>query len=412
MTQTHTQIAVIGGGASGMTAAYTAARAGAQVTLLERLPRVGKKLLLTGNGRCNLGNIHRELNHYHGSLPQAAQILAQTDPEAFFRRLGVCCRTDPEGRIYPMSNTAASVLDGLRFACDDQGVQTCCDAQVTGMRQDKGGFLLTTPQGVLHAERVIFSAGGYAAPNCGTDGTAMALLRRLGHPVHTPQPALCPIQTDPAAVKALKGIRVHAAVSAILGSKCLRQETGELQFADGTLSGICVFQLSGLAAQYGCKLTVSVDLLPEWSREEAYSTLSELHTKRRKLSLEELLTGMLPKRLGQVLLRRITDAPLTEPASCLSPGQLQQTAQLLKALPFPVTGTAPWQAAQVTMGGIPGSALTDTLESRICPGLYITGEATDLYGDCGGYNLMWALASGICAGKAAAGSLHRKERNP
>lgn len=204
---------------------------------------------------------------------------------------------------------------------------------------------------------------------------------------------------------------MHAAVSAILGSKCLRQETGELQFADGTLSGICVFQLSGLAAQYGSKLTVSVDLLPEWSREEAYSTLSELHTKRRKLSLEELLTGMLPKRLGQVLLRRITDAPLTEPASCLSPGQLQQTAQLLKALPFPVTGTAPWQAAQVTMGGIPGSALTDTLESRICPGLYITGEATDLYGDCGGYNLMWAWASGICAGKAAAGSLHRKERN-
>ena len=118
MTQTHTQIAVIGGGASGMTAAYTAARAGTQVTLLERLPRVGKKLLLTGNGRCNLGNIHRELNHYHGSLPQAAQILAQTDPEAFFRRLGVCCRTDPEGRMYPMSNTAASVLDGLRFACE------------------------------------------------------------------------------------------------------------------------------------------------------------------------------------------------------------------------------------------------------------------------------------------------------
>lgn len=139
--------------------------------------------------------------------------------------------------------------------------------------------------------------------------------------------------------------------------------------------------------------------------------LAELHTKRRKLPLEELLTGMLPKRLGQVLLRRITDAPLTEPASCLSPAQLQQTAQLLKALPFPVTGTAPWQAAQVTMGGIPGSVLTDTLESRICPGLYITGEATDLYGDCGGYNLMWAWASGICAGKAAAGSLHRKERN-
>ena len=412
MTQTHTQIAVIGGGASGLAAAYTAARTGAQVTVLERLPRVGKKLLLTGNGRCNLGNTHQEMTHYQGSLPQAEQILAGTDPEAFFLQLGVSCRKDPEGRIYPMSNTAASVLDGLRFACQSQGVQLSCDARVTGLRRNKGDFLLAIPQGMLSAERVIFAAGGYAAPNCGTDGTAMALLRGLGHPVNTPKPALCPIRTDPAAVKALKGIRVHGAVSALLGDKCLRRETGELQFSDGALSGICIFQLSGLAAEHGSRLTISADLLPEWSREEAYSQLLQVHARRSMLPLEDLLTGMLPKRLGQVLLRRITDKALTEPAACLTHTQLQHTAALLKGLTFPVTGTASWQTAQVTMGGIPGNVLTDTLESRRCPGLYVTGEAADLHGDCGGYNLMWAWASGCCAGKAAARSLNGKQVKP
>lgn len=412
MTQTHTQIAVIGAGASGMTAAYAAAHAGAQVTLLERLPRVGKKLLLTGNGRCNLGNTHREMTHYHGSLPQAERILSGTDPEAWFRSLGLYCRKDPEGRMYPMSNTAASVLDALRFACQSQGVESLCDARVTGIRRDKGGFLLTVPQGAIRADRVIFSAGGYAAPNCGTDGTAMAMLRELGHPVSTPQPALCPIRTDPAGVKALKGIRVHAAVSALLGGTCLGRETGELQFTDGALSGICIFQLSGYAARYGSRLIISVDLLPEWTQEEAYGFLTQLHSRRRQLPLEELLTGMLPKRLGQVLLRRITDAPLTEPAACLTSPQLHRIAQVLKGLSFPVTGTAPWQAAQVTIGGIPGRVLTDTLESRLCPGLYVTGEAADLWGDCGGYNLMWAWASGICAGEAAARSLHRKGGTP
>ncbi len=398
MEHISTQLAVIGGGASGLAAALTAARNGCSVLVLERLPRIGKKLLLTGNGRCNLSNTELAPARYHGSLPQAAAILSRFQAEAWFRGMGLYTTVDSSGRMYPRSNTAASVLDALRFACMQAGVTIRCDAQVTALRQEAKRFLLRTQTAEITASKVIFAAGGYAAPACGTDGTAMQLLRQLGHTIRTPRPALCPIPTDPQTVRSLKGIRVHATVTALQQQTVLGTETGEVQFADGALSGICIFNLARYAAQYGNQCTLRLSLCPDCDA----AMLGEIFAVRAALPLEELLTGLLPKRVGQALLKSCTTLPLTTPAEAMPQTERALLLTRLHAWDFPVTGAAKWQAAQVTAGGIPGTELTDELESRRCNGLYLVGEAVDVDGDCGGYNLAWAWASGICAGTAAA----------
>lgn len=410
MNEMTTDIAVIGGGAAGLTAADTAASTGARVLVLERLARVGKKLLVTGNGRCNLGNRSTTPDHWHGNAPQRTEILARFgDCEDFFAARGLYCQSDEAGRLYPMSNMAASVLDALRFSVAQHGVTLRCDSRVTALSRERGGFLLQTEDGaVIHAARVIFAAGGSAAPSCGTDGSAFALLQRLGHTVTPLVPSLAPVRTDTKAVAPLKGIRVQAAATALLRGKPLKTEVGEVQFTDGALSGICLFHLSRFAAQKG-DLRISLRLLPSWNDETIRKRLTAIAKQRSMLPAEELLTGLLPKRVGTVLLKGCGIA-LGAPTGQIARGQLEQLAHLLSDWQFPVTGVSPFSAAQVTAGGVPGTELSPTLESRVAPGLFLAGECVDVDGDCGGFNLMWAWASGQCAGQAAAQSLATKRK--
>ena len=223
--------AVIGGGASGLAAAIAAARAGAEVTVLERLPRVGKKLLLTGNGRCNLSHTPLDFAHYHGTVPQAAQILAQFDTAEFFRSTGLRMRTDAEGRQYPYSMTAASVLDALRLTAEQCGVQTVCGCFVRSLTPAGGRWQIgcETAEGArsFSADAVIAAAGGSAAPACGTDGSLLPVLERLGHRVVRPLPALCPVPVRSPMLRQLKGLRIRAAVSAVREGSVLRTEAGE-----------------------------------------------------------------------------------------------------------------------------------------------------------------------------------------
>ena len=394
------RVIVVGGGASGLTAAAAAAEQGAAVTLLERLPRVGKKILLTGNGRCNLGNADPGFSHYHGTLPQAQPILSQFDTGAFFRSIGLYTRTDAEGRMYPMSNTAASVLDALRFAAERAGVQTVCEMQVTGLKQHGSAWQVVCGEQLFSADAVILAAGGSAAPNCGTDGNLLPLLRKMGYTVHAPRPALCPVPTDPAAVKPLKGMRVRANASAVLEGKTLRTESGEVQFTESALSGICIFNLSRLAAMHGSRMHISLDLLPEHSAAETEALLRALRTLRGGLPAGDLLTGLLPKRVAEALLRQ-NGLRISEPADRLPQDAFRKLCGTLHDFCFPVTGTAAFSQAQVTAGGVAGQCVTKELESRLHKGLYFCGELLDLDGDCGGFNLMWSWASGRRAGMAA-----------
>ena len=396
------RVIVIGGGASGLAAALSAAENGAAVTVLERLPRVGKKILLTGNGRCNLGHMPADAAHYHGTLPFAKQIISQFDTVAYFRRYGLFTRTDSEGRMYPASGTAASVLDALRFAAEQSGVQLLCGRKVTGMRQHGGKWQVLCDADTFSGDAVIVAAGGSAAPSCGTDGSLFPVLRRMGYTVIEPRPALCPIPTDPAKVKAMKGMRVRAAASAILDDRILKTETGEVQFTETALSGICMFNLSRLAAVYQKRLTIALDLLPEYDSAAVTKILGDLLRKRGQLPASDLLTGLLPKRVAEMLLKQ-AGVRLSDPATAITKQQQEQSAAMLKAWRFPVTGTAGFAQAQVTAGGIAGQCISRTLESKLHAGLYFCGEAADLDGDCGGYNLTWAWASGTLAGKNAAG---------
>lgn len=397
------QILIAGGGASGLSAAIAAAECGAQVTILERLPRVGKKILATGNGRCNLGHAGKELAHYHGTLPQAKQILQQFDTVRFFRKLGVLTRTDSEGRQYPCSGAAASVLDALRLACERLGVSICCDTKLTALSQQGGRWIAECENARYSADAVILAAGGSASPVNGTDGNLLPMLERMGHRIITPLPALCPIPTNPNLVRSLKGMRVQAMASAIVEGKIRKQERGEVQFTETALSGICIFNLSRLAAVYGDRMTVSLNLLPDRTAQEATQLLSELIALYADAEADYLLIGLLPKRVGAVCIKQALGKAQGSIGALFASSKARE--QLLRQLTdwrFPVAAMASFAQAQVTAGGISGQSVDRNLESRCAKGLYFCGELLDLDGDCGGYNLDWAWASGSYVGKAAA----------
>lgn len=397
------RILVVGGGASGLSAAIAAAECGAEVTILERLPRVGKKILATGNGRCNLGHKGFDFSHYHGTVPQAQGILQRFDTKAFFASQGILTRTDSEGRMYPCSGAAASVLDALRLTCIRYGVKEICDCRLTGLQRKGDGWVAVCGDACYFGDAVILAAGGSAAPNCGTDGNLLPLLEKMGHTIIKPRPALCPVPADANMVRSLKGMRVQALATALVDGKPRKQERGEVQFTENALSGICIFNLSRLAAISGERMQIALDLLPDHSFEEAERLLEQWITLRHNDACESLLIGLVPKRVGDVCIRQAMGKAQGTVGTVFSDAAARRKlVHLLKNWVFPVSGTAAFSQAQVTAGGVSGRSVTDMLESRCAKNLYLCGELLDIDGDCGGYNLDWAWASGACAGKAAA----------
>ena len=391
------RIAVVGGGAAGLAAAVEAARRGARVTLLERLDRVGKKLLLTGNGRCNLGNLGAEPALYQGDSGLLDAVFSACgDTRDFFASLGLLCRPDEVGRLYPASNAASAVLDALRLECARLGVETLCGFRVTALRQEAGGFLLTAEDGQqLRAERIILAFGGKAAPKLGTDGSAFSLLAPFGIRPTRLIPALSPLRCAAPELRALKGLRAAARVRAFRAGRFLGESRGEVQFGDGALSGICVFDLAALEPD-----ELRLDLLPELTEAEAGDRVRAALRLRAAAPLEDGLTGLFHKRLGQALLKKASSLPLTAPCSALGAAEAERLIRLAKALPFPVSG-GDWEKAQVTRGGVAAEELTAALELKKLPGVWLCGEAVDVSGPCGGYNLHWAWASGRLAAAAA-----------
>ena len=390
-------VLIIGGGASGLAAAIVAARSGAAVTLLEKNDRVGKKLLLTGNGRCNLGNLNASPASYQGDPALLDAVLsAFGDTEAFFASLGVLCRPDEAGRLYPASNAASAVLDALRLECARLGVETVCGFRAASLRREAGGFLLTAEDGrKLRTERVILAFGGKAAPKLGTDGSAFSLLTPFGVSPTRLLPALCPLRCAAPELRALKGLRAAARVRAFRGGRFVGESRGEVQFGDGALSGICVFDLAAAEPD-----ELRLDLLPELTEAEAGVRIRAALRLRSAAPLEDGLTGLFHKRLGLLLLKRAASVPLFSPCSALSEAETEKLTRLAKSLSFPVSG-GDWEKAQTTRGGIPAEVLTEALELRRLPGVFLCGEAVDVSAPCGGYNLNWAWASGRMAAAAA-----------
>ena len=394
------QLIIIGGGASGLAAAFAAASYGVErIAVLERTARVGKKILATGNGRCNLSHTPVSAADYYCSVPVGEILTAFGTAESFFETLGLHCRRDSAGRIYPYSMHAASVLDALRLACNRYGVEEICDAQVTALHPQKGGWLVHTENADYTAENVIFAAGGFAAPHLGTDGSAWELLKKLGIPLAPPSPVLCPIMSDAAMLRPLKGLRVRADAKLMQGNTCLYEEQGEVQFTERTVSGICIFNMaSHIRAEKCSEYRIVLDLMPEQNAEETLSMLYGFQAVRSDGDCESLLSGMFQKPLSRLILK-VCNVTADMPCMMLNGRKIREITETIHHLSFPVKGVSEWKQAQATAGGVIGDALDAHLQVRNHPHLYVVGEAADVHSLCGGYHLHWAWASGVWAAK-------------
>ena len=397
-------VIVIGGGASGVMAALTAAGDGQnRVLLLERQQRLGRKLLATGNGRCNLTNTRAAIENYHGEDRSFARsALARFTPEdtlAFFSSLGLLTEEEYGGRVYPLSNSANSVLDVLRFALDRAGVEVHTACRVAAVRREKGGFAVECENGRFFADALIVACGGAAGGKLGGVTDGYEILKSLGHGRTKLYPALTPLVTAPEYPRALKGVRADAAVELRRGREILARSAGEVQFTETGVSGPAIFDISRAASVAGAGAHICLDFFRGRERAGLLAMLRGRRGAMPDLEAGELLCGMLHNRLGRMCVKYAGIGGAT-PLSALSDSDLEAVLDACAAFTLPLRGAAGFDAAQVTAGGVSTADFDpDTLQSRLVPGLYACGEVLDVDGDCGGYNLQWAWASGALAGR-------------
>ena len=413
-------ILILGGGAAGLAAALAAAQAApsARVTVLERNPKVGKKLLATGNGRCNLDNTAIAPEKYFTADPAALRpLLAAVDaaaPLAWFEQLGLYTRTDDAGRVYPYSNQAADVLALLELHLQRHKVQLRTGCTVSTLRQSKGGYAVqfANPEGdmeSLRADAVICAMGGAAGPQFGTDGFGTRFAAACGGQMRPLYPCLTALQCAKPN-KSLAGIRAKAAARLLDGDRVLAEEMGEVQFTDYGLSGICIMQLSGLLApgRRPRAPVVELDLFPELSEMDLTRLLARHAIQTASDTLAGFWTGLLNVKLGRALWATAA-LPDTAPHA-LPAGSWQKLARTAKHWRFEGLTPCGWRQAQTTGGGLALTEVESTFQFRGCPGLYFVGETLDCAGSCGGFNLHWAFGSGLAAGQDAAKHFRSSKR--
>lgn len=407
------QVVVLGGGAAGLAAALAAAQGGARVALLERNPKLGKKLLATGNGRCNLDNTGIAPERYFTADKAAlAPLLAAVnaaDPLAWFRSLGLCTRTDEAGRVYPYSNQAADVLALLEHHLEAAHVTVRCGCAVETLYQNRGGgyavqFQTENGPETLRADSVICAMGGEAGPQFGTDGFGTRFAAQCGGRLAPLYPCLTALQVAKPN-KALAGLRAKGTARLLdldANARVLAEEMGEVQFTDYGLSGICIMQLSGLLAPgRGPKRpAVEFDLFPTVDEAALAAQFAARPALLAGDAPADFWVGLLPAKLGKALWAA---AELPErPLAALPAAAFSKLAHTAKHWRF--TGLTPcgWKQAQTTGGGLRLDEVDGHFQFKGCPGLYFVGETLDCAGWCGGFNLHWAFGSGLVAGRDAA----------
>ena len=394
--------AVIGGGAAGLMCALRAAERhpGLPIVIIEKADRVGKKLLVTGNGRCNLTHVGADAASYHGEgSERLINILFENYNNdavlSVFHALGLLTYTDSEGRVYPRTNLATSVLDVLRLHLKRRGVTELCGAAVTNIRPCDDRYEIRTQEERIVAEKVVVAVGG-RADYAGRENGSGELLKMLG--LHTTAlfPALSPVRVKGDSLRSLKGIRAEAAVTLLKNGQAVRQSRGEVQFTENALSGICVFDLSREATKGGCEL--SLNLLPCLEPQEVRREILSRIRRGGNAPVSEIFIGMLHKNLAQYLLKACGITPATA-CNYISDNELNLLCKTVVDCRFPCEASADFRKSQVTAGGVKLACIDPhTFECKDMPGLYLVGEALDIDGDCGGYNLQFAWASGMCAG--------------
>ena len=396
---------IVGGCAAGLVAAINAKRLHSEmsVAVLEKLPRIGKKLLATGNGKCNLTNEYA-LTHGYVNRAFVNEAFSAYPPQKiieFFESVGLLCYSDSEGRVYPESNTAASVVDALRFEIERLKTDVFCETPVTDIKKTSKGFLINNH---FECKKLIITTGGKASPPQGSDGSGYALAKQLGHSITKLYPSLVPLCASSEITKAMKGVRVRNVTLTLKGDKKIAQTRGEILFTDYGLSGIAAMELAAQAQKYIDEVKVDpftcIDFIPDKTFDELVEYLKNLCKIKGFCKMDNLLTGFLPKSVGIAICKAAKLYNAEKRIDELKEKDFRLIAEKTKNFSLEVSGTKGFINAQVTSGGIKTTEIDpETMQSKICSDLYFAGEIIDVDGGCGGFNLQWAWASGMLAGE-------------
>lgn len=393
-------VLIIGGGASGLALAcfLKQKNSNISVTVLEQLERVGKKLSITGNGRCNITNLQINKNNYYTRCPNKAHrvlsVFGYNETKKFFSSIGVEF-VSKENKVYPMSLQASSVVDALRFAAEKCGVNLFTSVKVTNIKKNSSIFTVYTEDDKnLKAKCVVVASGGLAGGSkLGCNGDGYAFLKSFGHKIFDQKPVITQLKTDNSLTGQLKGVKINADVHLKYQNKIIASEKGEVLFCNYGLSGPPILQLSGHCKK-GC--VISLDMLPELS----LSSLIEIIKNRRdifsNIPLTDFFAGLIHKKIGQILLKSC-NIPLSLTGDKLTNQQCILISEKLKAFEFEVQGHTGFVNAQATNGGVDLNQFNNNLMSVFCSGLFAVGEVLDVDGDCGGFNLQWAWSSAFTA---------------
>lgn len=396
------EVVIVGGGASGLTAAITAARNGKDVTLIERNNKCGKKILITGNGRCNFWNTDENLSHFHSSNSNLLKEFITDERKnsilKFFDSLGLAYKTK-NGYYYPFSNQAFTVENALLSECKKLNIKIINDITVEKIIK-KDCFIINPDKEKITAKNIIIATGSKAAPKTGSDGLGYEISKSLGHNIITPLPSLVQLKADEPYFKNWSGIRTDVKVNLLINHKYIKSETGEVQLTNYGLSGICIFNLSGETAKalnQNKNVIISINFIPFASNPKIF--LQTLNKNSYHKTISELLEGILHYKLVDIIIKK-THLKRDLLLNTLTDNELNNLIKTLTDFQIKILDTHTLDHAQVCSGGIPLTEINSkTLESLKVKNLYFTGEIIDIDGDCGGYNLGWAWMSGIIAGK-------------
>lgn len=401
-------VIIIGGGASGLVAGIVAARRGCQVIILERLNRVGKKILVTGNGRCNMTNTALDKIYYHSNskvdVESVINRFGYEETKAFFNELGIMPLIEGK-KVYPLSEQATSIVDVLRMELERLDVPIIPDTKVVQIKEKKGHWLLTAEDGrCFEAKKVIVATGGMTNTSFGCDGLGYELLKNVGHTLQKPFPILVHLISTTPYCKMMKGTKIKANASIFVEDQQIRIEYGEVLFTEDGLSGPPIFQISRVASQASLekkKAQVKLDLFPTHTEDELVSMLYERIAAHPERTIENLLIGVVNKRVIIPLLKAAHINSIHRTIENLDYEEIMSLVCTMKGFTFEIEGTRGYKFAQVTAGGISADEIDfKTMASLKANNLYITGEVMDVDGDCGGYNLQWAWATGYIAGES------------
>ncbi|MDD5933983.1 MAG: NAD(P)/FAD-dependent oxidoreductase [Clostridiales bacterium] len=398
------QVVIIGGGASGMVAAIEAAKRGYRTAILEHKDRLGKKILATGNGKCNYTNLYQTKDCYRGSHPEFGyHIIKKFDEKQtikYFEAMGILPKVR-NGYVYPNSEQAASVADVLAMECRRYGIDIHLNEHVADVKKKNDKFLINS--GYYEAENVILAAGGCAAPKQGSDGSGFVIAKALGHTIKNPFPALVQLKAKEKYGKTISGVRCEAKGTLMLHGREVVSETGEFLLTDYGISGIPVFQMSRFAnelVEEGLTPCLYLDLFPTITEVELIVMLKHRFSNSFYKTIEETMVGMLNHKLSYLLLKEAKIA-FDGMSKNMREKDFYNLARLMKQMPFTIIGSNGFDQAQVSAGGVNTDEIDpETLESKLVKGLYLTGEVVDVDGTCGGYNLQWAWSSGVIAGRS------------